>query len=149
MAMGDKLCTVCGETASKYKCPKCETGYCSVGCFRIHKSEPCVSSADRRAAAQSSSLETGKDISGGNRDISDNGDEDDEEEKQHRLTPQDLQKLDSSVPVKELLADPRARALLEAVRKDANPTQAIRVHRQRPDFEQLVQAMLDATTKHG
>ncbi|KAJ2796186.1 hypothetical protein H4R20_005613 [Coemansia guatemalensis] len=146
--MVGKLCTVCDEAVSKYKCPKCEAGYCSVGCFRIHKSEPCVSSADRHAAAQSTSVEARKDSAAGGRDANSNDDEDDDEEKQHRLTPEDLQKLDSSIAVKELLADPRTRALLEAVRRDANPTQAIRMHRQRPDFEQLVQAMLDATAGH-
>ncbi|KAJ2611297.1 Zinc finger HIT domain-containing protein 3 [Coemansia sp. RSA 1365] len=143
-----KLCTVCGEAASKYKCPNCEAGYCSVGCFRIHKSEPCVSSADRRAAAQSSSVKTEQQHeSSHNSNIEE--EEDDEEEKLHRLTLEDLKKLDNSVPVKKMLTDPRLRTLLEAVRQDSNPIQSIRVHRQRSDFEQLVQAMLDATSGHS
>ncbi|PIA13779.1 hypothetical protein COEREDRAFT_48341 [Coemansia reversa NRRL 1564] len=142
-----KLCTVCSEAASKYKCPNCEAGYCSVGCFRIHKSEPCVSSADRRATVQSNSVKT--ELKHNSSHDSNNEEDDDDEEKQHRLTLEDLKRLDNSVPVKEMLTDPRLRTLLEAVRRDSNPTQSIRVHRQRSDFEQLVQAMLDATSGHS
>ncbi|CAK1355774.1 hypothetical protein CB0940_00538 [Cercospora beticola] len=31
------ICGVCHEAESKYRCPKCETRYCSVACNRIHK----------------------------------------------------------------------------------------------------------------
>ncbi|KAI9665956.1 MAG: hypothetical protein M1821_003891 [Bathelium mastoideum] len=33
------LCEVCNEQQHKYKCPQCQTLYCSVGCFKTHKQE--------------------------------------------------------------------------------------------------------------
>ncbi|KAJ1947753.1 hypothetical protein GGF37_000129 [Kickxella alabastrina] len=71
--------------------------------------------------------------------------DDDEEEAKHRLTAEDLNKLDTSTRVKELLMNPETRALLEAVRKDPSPLEAIRALRQRSDFEELVQALISAT----
>jgi len=36
-----KFCSVCNEENSKYKCPKCRSFYCSVGCCKKHK-ENCI-----------------------------------------------------------------------------------------------------------
>ncbi|XP_062021995.1 uncharacterized protein LOC133738460 [Rosa rugosa] len=40
--MGRRLCQVCNEAQSKYKCPSCRAPYCSVPCFKKHKETPCV-----------------------------------------------------------------------------------------------------------
>ncbi|XP_054801875.1 uncharacterized protein LOC129305801 [Prosopis cineraria] len=40
--MGPRLCQVCDEAQSKYKCPSCYTPYCSLACFKKHKEIPCV-----------------------------------------------------------------------------------------------------------
>ncbi|KAJ2892116.1 hypothetical protein IWW38_003342 [Coemansia aciculifera] len=135
-----EVCTVCSEVVSKYKCPTCRAGYCSVKCFKLHKIEPCAPPAVHNtlpAAATTAAAVAGEKEHFGSRD-------DDEEEK-HRLTPDDLKKLDSSAQVKELLTNPNMRALLEAVRKDPNPVEAIRALRQRSDFEALAQALIGAT----
>jgi zinc finger HIT domain-containing protein 3 len=34
-----KTCGVCSEKQSKYRCPKCHTQYCSLPCFKLHKSK--------------------------------------------------------------------------------------------------------------
>ncbi|KAJ1964096.1 hypothetical protein GGI12_001642 [Dipsacomyces acuminosporus] len=74
------------------------------------------------------------------------GDEDDEEEQKYRLKPEDLQKLERSARVKGLLMNPNIRALMNQVRKDASPAEAVRVLRQRSaEFEELVQAFIQAT----
>lgn len=31
------LCQVCDKDPPKYKCPKCEIHYCSLGCYKAHK----------------------------------------------------------------------------------------------------------------
>ncbi|KAJ2494347.1 Zinc finger HIT domain-containing protein 3 [Coemansia sp. RSA 2052] len=138
--MGGEACTVCSETISKYKCPTCRAGYCSVKCFKLHKLEPCapppVHCTPSAAPAKDRSLKLGeKERTGG----------DDDEEEKHRLSPGDLQRLDDSTRVKGLLMNPNMRALLEAVRKDPNPVETIRALRQRPDFEELAQALISAT----
>ncbi|KAJ2827702.1 Zinc finger HIT domain-containing protein 3 [Coemansia erecta] len=133
--MSDKLCTICSTSVAKYKCPKCKSGYCSVGCYKIHKTEPCtqplpdvkLQTPTARASAVPETTE------------------EDEEEEKHRLNSDDLKKLGASAQVKELLADPQVRALMESVHSDPDPVQAVRILRQRADFEQLVQAMLEAT----
>ncbi|KAJ2812500.1 hypothetical protein H4S07_001357 [Coemansia furcata] len=137
--MGGATCTVCSEAVSKYKCPTCRAGYCSVKCFKLHKLEPCAPPDRSTPVAipnQDRVLKQGEQERLGG---------DDEEEAKHRLTPSDLQKLDESAQVKRLLMNPNTRALLEAVRKDPNPVEAIRALRQRPDFEELAQALIGAT----
>ncbi|KAJ1835093.1 hypothetical protein LPJ63_001398 [Coemansia sp. RSA 2711] len=134
--MGDKQCAVCTDSLAKYKCPTCKIGYCSLKCWKQHKLEPCAppetASQQPPSANPSSSVPPADGIP------------DDDEEK-HRLSPEDLHKLDGAARVKEMLANPQLRALIESVRADPDPVQAIRVLRQRPDFEELAQAMLEAT----
>ncbi|KAF8402013.1 hypothetical protein HHK36_012964 [Tetracentron sinense] len=37
-----RVCHVCNEAQSKYKCPSCLSPYCSLVCFKKHKETPCV-----------------------------------------------------------------------------------------------------------
>ncbi|KAJ2063253.1 Zinc finger HIT domain-containing protein 3 [Coemansia sp. S146] len=141
--MGGETCTVCSEAVSKYKCPTCRAGYCSVKCFKLHKLEPCAPPDHSTPAATPSRDRTLKQSE--QEHIGGDG----EEEEKHRLTPSDLQKLDESTQVKQLLMNPNTRALLDAVRKDPNPVEAIRALRQRPDFEELAQALIGATDYNG
>ncbi|XP_027175764.1 zinc finger HIT domain-containing protein 3 [Coffea eugenioides] len=39
--MGPKICQVCDDAQSKYKCPRCLVPYCSLVCFKKHKEIPC------------------------------------------------------------------------------------------------------------
>ncbi|KAJ1731783.1 hypothetical protein LPJ61_002363 [Coemansia biformis] len=148
--MASKQCTACGGPA-KYKCPACEAGYCSVGCCRAHRAEGChpqaqtalpTAAAQPTASSQSASTLAPAATSSGEAE----GEDDDDDEKKHRLRPEDLQRLDSSPRVRELLADPDLRALIEAVRRDPNPVQAIRTLRQQAGFEELVRALLGAAS---
>ncbi|KAJ2493800.1 hypothetical protein IWW37_000186 [Coemansia sp. RSA 2050] len=136
--MGGETCTVCSEAASKYKCPTCRAGYCSVKCFKLHKLEPCAP-----PDCSTPTVAPSKDPAFKQSEQGRIGGDDDEEK--HRLTPSDLQKLDESAQVKGLLMNPNMRALLEAVRKDPNPVETIRALRQRPDFEELARALIGAT----
>ncbi|KAJ2446585.1 hypothetical protein GGH19_000453 [Coemansia sp. RSA 1807] len=125
-----KLCTVCSTSVAKYKCPICTSGYCSVSCYKVHKSEPCTRpEPTQKHESPAAPAE----------------DKDDEEEEKHRLGADDLRRVGESPRVRELLECPQTRELIERVHKDADPVQAIRVLRQHPEFEQLVQAMLEAT----
>jgi len=36
-----RLCEVCHEKNSKYRCVKCAINFCSVGCSNVHKEKPC------------------------------------------------------------------------------------------------------------
>ncbi|KAJ2157312.1 hypothetical protein GGF46_004589 [Coemansia sp. RSA 552] len=132
--MAGRLCTVCSDSAAKYKCPKCEAGYCSVKCFRVHKTEPC-----QAPATGSRGPPPAGDAAGSS--------ERNDDEEAHRLTAEDLQKLGGSEHVKQMLADPDIRALVEAARRDPDPVQAVRLLRQRPDFERLAQALIGATDR--
>ncbi|KAF5458274.1 hypothetical protein F2P56_022312 [Juglans regia] len=58
--MGPRLCEICNETQSKYKCPACLVPYCSVVCFKKHKEIPCakpVPSEEKSTADPESHLE--------------------------------------------------------------------------------------------
>ncbi|KAJ2715865.1 Zinc finger HIT domain-containing protein 3 [Coemansia spiralis] len=139
--MVSSLCSVCGE-AAKYKCPACEARYCSVGCCRAHRAGSCMPQTQPAQPAPAAPSTAG--------DSNANGDDaNDDDEAKHRLRPEDLQKLDGSARVKELLADPRNRMLIEAVRRDPHPVQAIRALRQQAGFEELAHAILSATGGDG
>ncbi|XP_059433649.1 uncharacterized protein LOC132166780 isoform X2 [Corylus avellana] len=58
--MGPRLCEVCKEAQSKYKCPSCLTPYCSLVCFKKHKEIPCakpVSSEEKPNLVPESNVE--------------------------------------------------------------------------------------------
>ncbi|KAJ2665347.1 Zinc finger HIT domain-containing protein 3 [Coemansia sp. RSA 1200] len=139
-----ELCAVCSSAAAKYKCSNCYIRYCSVKCFKNHKTEICTAPKKAPSSAADSSASTGE--TKGVHTTNDLGpDIDEEEEAKHRLTAQDLAKLNSAHNVKRLLMDPSIRAMVNDVCKDQNPAEAIRVLRQRSDFEELVQALINAT----
>ncbi|KAI9477284.1 hypothetical protein LPJ78_004324 [Coemansia sp. RSA 989] len=129
--MKTKLCAVCNNSAPKYKCPTCKIEYCSAKCFKDHKSM-CVPPVQSTQQKPSNDVTVSKE---------------DEEEEEHRLKEADLQKLTKSKRVQQMLAYPEIRALMETVNSNSNPVQVIHALRQRPDFEQLVQAMLEATSE--
>ncbi|KAJ2852544.1 Zinc finger HIT domain-containing protein 3 [Coemansia brasiliensis] len=133
--MKSKLCAVCNNSAPKYKCPTCKVEYCSAKCFKDHKSM-CIPPVQNTSQIPANSMSVSKE-----------SEEDDEEEEQHRLKEVDLQKLAKSDRVQQMLAYPEMRALMETVCSNSNPVQVVHALRQRPDFEQLVQAMLEATTE--
>ncbi|KAJ7972544.1 Zinc finger HIT domain-containing protein 3 [Quillaja saponaria] len=56
--MGPRLCQVCNELQSKYKCPSCYAPYCSLVCFKKHKEIPCERplSSDVKTTASSELL---------------------------------------------------------------------------------------------
>ncbi|KAJ1667005.1 Zinc finger HIT domain-containing protein 3 [Coemansia sp. RSA 1813] len=147
---GSELCAVCSSVVAKYKCSNCYIRYCSVKCFKDHKTEKSCVAPEKppnsaAASAVSEAASANRTKSGGSFDPDVN---DDDEEAQHRLTAQDLAKLNSSEDVKRLLMYPNIRALVDAVRKDRNPVEAIRMLRQRSDFEELVQALINATSSN-
>ncbi|ORX73928.1 hypothetical protein DL89DRAFT_6737 [Linderina pennispora] len=129
-------CTVCHDAASKYKCPKCLAGYCSVKCFKIHKSEPCA------VPAPEPPKPTPKPQVSANIPEIDN----EEEEEKHRLKLADLQKLSSSIHLKEQLQNPNLRTLIAAALSDPDPVAAIRsLRQQQPEFEALAQELISTT----
>lgn len=62
-------CQVCNKEAAKYKCPGCSTAYCSLVCFKSHKTEkPCsgkreITEPVKAVESQSKVPETGLDSS--------------------------------------------------------------------------------------
>ena len=32
-----KICIICHNDSSKYKCPSCQSFYCSISCYKLHK----------------------------------------------------------------------------------------------------------------
>ncbi|XP_061417696.1 zinc finger HIT domain-containing protein 3 isoform X2 [Lethenteron reissneri] len=50
------LCAVCALSPRKYKCPACESPYCSVECYKVHKgSSNCIPKPNTAAATSTGS----------------------------------------------------------------------------------------------
>ncbi|OAK98379.1 hypothetical protein IQ06DRAFT_379221 [Phaeosphaeriaceae sp. SRC1lsM3a] len=56
--MSDPLCGVCNAEPKKYKCPTCSLPYCSITCFKLHKSTHPESSTTPSTAQKTPSDQT-------------------------------------------------------------------------------------------
>ena len=137
-------CIVCKEEKPKYKCPKCESRYCSIMCFKKHKEALCEDICRR----QQQSAENVDDPSakrarlGGEAREKEKDDMDEELEESDILSISKLRLLRNSPPILACLRNPHLCRLLESIGKAADPTQAMKAAMTIPIFTEFVDACL-------
>lgn len=97
----DQLCEVCEKEKVKYRCPKCQIVYCSVGCYKGHK-ESCE---EKKKDPQTQNQERA--------DI--NGSEEfelGEDESEDKVPLEKLKKLEQSVELRTMLLNPHLRKMI-------------------------------------
>nr|XP_054768080.1 zinc finger HIT domain-containing protein 3-like [Lytechinus pictus] len=138
-----RKCAVCEEKQYKYRCPKCRILYCSVPCFKEHKSEGSCEKeslkpiSDGRPVKEEIAREDGE-VSGGDEDMK-------EESTPDELSQEQLNKLDESDTVKDLLQNPHLRVLVTQLDQAKEKDKAIERVMQEPIFVEFADACLAAT----
>eukprot|EP01028_Stygiella_incarcerata_P004548 TRINITY_DN2002_c0_g1_i1.p1 TRINITY_DN2002_c0_g1~~TRINITY_DN2002_c0_g1_i1.p1 ORF type:complete len:143 (+),score=29.76 TRINITY_DN2002_c0_g1_i1:120-548(+) len=130
----EKLCQVCGKESWKYKCPQCQTKYCSIPCFRKHK-ETCIvadkvdkvseEGADKRVedgemgrSSEPLRVEAGL------------------------FSTEQLHRLKQSPEITRLLSLSRTQQWIKDVSVSENPHKTLRLLRENPDMEAFTQLCL-------
>ncbi|XP_063709656.1 zinc finger HIT domain-containing protein 3 [Culicoides brevitarsis] len=106
-----RKCEICDKSDSKYKCPKCEIPYCSLECFKQHKdSIECSELIKKRESDRKKSSFQPKPLLFTTMDT---------------VPLEELQKLQNSEHLKNLLYNPHLRKLLTELDRSSNPERAI------------------------
>ncbi|NXQ11706.1 ZNHI3 protein, partial [Peucedramus taeniatus] len=128
-------CAECGaESAARYRCPRCDTAYCSVPCCRTHR-ERCAPGA-RRDEEKEAAL--------GSPAVPEPcpGDILSEEEEQDRVPLQKLQLLGESEELRDLLRNPHLRRLLLGLEQARDKSSLLRQLMQEPLFVEFADCCL-------
>ncbi|XP_062844955.1 zinc finger HIT domain-containing protein 3 [Trichomycterus rosablanca] len=135
-----QLCGVCCEHTSKYKCPVCRIRYCSLGCFKKHKSD------DSCQPVQTTELPTDKQIPGSSQRAAEEtwavDDLLDEDSRSDRVSLDKLQQLGESEALISLLRNPHLRNLMMTVDSAEDKAGAMKKAMQEPLFVELANQCL-------
>ncbi|KAL2649544.1 hypothetical protein R1flu_017672 [Riccia fluitans] len=104
-------CGVCVEGVSKYKCPSCLTPYCSLPCYKTHKSVPCTGPPPKPS--------TGTDDDDARQPP--RTFEENEDESGWRLRRAQLEAIASSDDVRRMLRDEELRKILRRIDSSLSP----------------------------
>lgn len=139
-------CEVCRSASHKYKCPSCNTKYCSLCCFKKHKDEICERETNRRKE-QKDKIETSsreetdlkKDAEEG--EITDNssGEESDDEDRVSRHL---LEKLGLSQELHGMLQNKHLREMMKEIDSSEDPGKILVKAMQIPIFTEFVDECL-------
>ncbi|KPI95614.1 Zinc finger HIT domain-containing protein 3 [Papilio xuthus] len=119
------ICIQCSHSA-KYKCPKCRQPYCSVGCYKIHKENPCSAPTpvtEPKSNVVHNTVEY-------------------EYPTEDTVPIEKLQLLEQSSEVKKCLENPYVREMLELLDKSAYPDDLIKEYMIEPIFTEFADACL-------
>lgn len=115
-------CQVCDDgVAAKYRCPVCRKPYCSLACFKTHKSD-CAQTNDKSSASFSSLAP-----SSGSKRSRESAKDDDASRKRIRLVDDSqLSLLVSSRSVRDAIKSERLQAVVREIVASSNPHKALR-----------------------
>ncbi|XP_012224056.1 zinc finger HIT domain-containing protein 3 [Linepithema humile] len=124
-----KNCCVCEKDSAPYKCPTCRTPYCSVACYKQHKSQPCNppqlseeplnSKEDQNVVKREYKFPT-----------------------EDTVLVEKLEKLRHSKELKEVLENPHVRDIMTTIMNSPNPTEMIALAMKEPIFVEMADACL-------
>ncbi|XP_011164519.1 zinc finger HIT domain-containing protein 3 [Solenopsis invicta] len=119
-------CFVCGNVGPRYKCPTCRAPYCSVGCCKKHKTQPCESPISPEKSKEHQSIN----------------------ERKYDFPTEDtvpvekLRQLHNSKELKQCLENPHLRDIMKTVASSSNPTETIAAAMREPIFVEMADACL-------
>ncbi|XP_012265974.2 zinc finger HIT domain-containing protein 3 [Athalia rosae] len=118
-------CDICEKETASYKCPICRIPYCSVVCFKVHKTEPCTPPTLPEIEAISERLEPRFQYP-----------------TEDMVPIEKLKNLRHSTEVKSCLSNPHVRTIVQGILESNDPTEAIAKAMTEPIFEELADACL-------
>ncbi|OUM67716.1 hypothetical protein PIROE2DRAFT_68792 [Piromyces sp. E2] len=108
--MNKKICKICEENESKYKCPTCLTPYCSLVCYKKHKEVPCKKQETTPVKIELEKKEEKKE-------------EEDDEEYLTKVPEEKLKQLGQSKEIRDLLQYEQLQKLLKEIDASSKPEQ--------------------------
>ncbi|XP_072909646.1 zinc finger HIT domain-containing protein 3 isoform X2 [Hemitrygon akajei] len=132
-----KVCSVCEDQATKYRCPACDVRYCSVGCYKKHKDDCKPQKSGSVSSTSELSTEVGTitwqegkdDILG-------------EDEESDRVPLEKLKLLAKSEELKSLLCNPHLRQLLLTIDRAEDKENIMKSAMQEPIFVEFADRCL-------
>ncbi|KAI9019499.1 hypothetical protein CLU79DRAFT_720202 [Phycomyces nitens] len=129
----DKYCKVCSSTDAKYKCPKCKILYCSLACYKVHKSTPCESNDPVKEQLETESIR--KEIPF------------EDEEDESRLSEEKLSSLLYANELRPYLKYPQIRELITKIDTSNDPEKDLDAARASDEiFDEFVKKILDVVS---
>ena len=142
------ICKICNEQPSKYRCPLCNTKYCSLMCYKAHKS--------KAIDEQNSCNPPKKESSSSNSTCSTKNDRfenkkrrrDHTEEEVCHVTPKELQRLEASEPVRKAAKSAQLQQVVRGIINARDPHIALaRRLEQDPHFSTFADNIMIAIGK--
>ena len=120
-------CKVCTTEPSKYRCPKCNTEYCSLACFKTHKSSApeAPGGCDPSSFSTSSTSSTSSSSSNKNKFQNRKRRRDHTVEEPSHVSPDDLQKLSFSEPVLKAAKSSQLQEVVKNILAASDPHEAL------------------------
>jgi len=126
-------CKICDLKDAKYRCPKCEIVYCSLDCYKTHKSSEKCSSKDKTTSVTTPIIDIQTDA----QSLPENQLIDDKDNAD-RVPLHTLQNIENSEHVKNLLCNKHLRDMLTEINSSANPSKSLQDAMQIPIFTEFV-----------
>ncbi|XP_012524444.2 zinc finger HIT domain-containing protein 3 [Monomorium pharaonis] len=120
-----KTCCVCGKDGASYKCPTCRAPYCSIGCCKEHKVQPCKPSVLSERAKESQISERKYEFP-----------------TEDTVPVEKLQQLRNSKELIKCLENPHLHDIMKAVVNSPDPTEMIALAMKEPIFVEMANACL-------
>lgn len=130
-------CEICSVELSKYKCPKCLIKYCSVACYKTHSSNPEYCKLRRKDPSDVKTTKTEENPAKNENNFEESEMTDDQ------VLPSQLQKLQSSSELKELLTNRHLRDMLVQVNSSNQISRDIEQAMQEPIFCEFASQCLE------
>lgn len=135
-----QLCGICSENLPKYRCPACRIRYCSLGCFKKHKTDDsCQQVKDTTPPVTTPLPEVCPSTAEEPWTTEDLLDEDCQSD---RVPLERLQQLGESEALRSVLQNPHLRQLMTAVDSAENKAEAMKKAMQEPLFVEFADQCL-------
>ncbi|PVU92607.1 hypothetical protein BB559_003657 [Furculomyces boomerangus] len=130
MSTNTSLCAICSLNPKKYKCPVCETPYCTIACYKIHKENPC-----QKKQVILDNLNVNRSLSNTETLINPR----DSDEQALLLKDKELCKIETIKEISQSLKEKRLKVVIDEILYSDKPLESIRIARNTlPEFENFV-----------
>ncbi|KAJ1531840.1 hypothetical protein ONE63_000491 [Megalurothrips usitatus] len=119
-------CSVCKEGLPKYKCPSCRSPYCSIPCWKTHKSDRCSKESTASVSIHTEDVNSNPKKATYLFPTADT------------VPPEKLQLLGDNEQLKNILSNPHVRTILTSLDNSSNPSKVLQEAMQEPIFVEFV-----------
>ncbi|XP_045172787.2 zinc finger HIT domain-containing protein 3-like [Mercenaria mercenaria] len=128
------ICEICKEVEHKYRCPQCRIVYCSLACYKTHK-EDCSKKEEPLEENKVTDITDKPETTFPEFTLND-------EESEDRVSIEQLETLEKSDELKEMLCNPHLRHMMTSLVHSENPSAQLEKAMQEPIFTEFADTCL-------